>query len=83
MAHNLMGMLHQRLGEHHAAYRSFRAALRADRDYEPALENLSTPLRSLGPGFPKLDGLAPCRREANEPDPIGSVERMKFGPTGD
>ncbi len=25
VAHNLMGVLHQRLGEHHAAYRSFRA----------------------------------------------------------
>jgi CheY-like chemotaxis protein len=40
VAHNLMGVLHERLGEHHASYQSFRAALRADRHYEPALENL-------------------------------------------
>jgi CheY-like chemotaxis protein len=40
VAHNLMGMLHQRLGEHNAAYHSFKAALRADAEYEPARENL-------------------------------------------
>jgi hypothetical protein len=40
VAHNLMGMLHESLGEYHASYHSFRAALRADRHYRPALENL-------------------------------------------
>jgi DNA-binding response OmpR family regulator len=40
VAHNLMGLLHENLGEHHASYHSFRAALRADRHYRPALENL-------------------------------------------
>jgi DNA-binding response OmpR family regulator len=40
VAHNLMGVLHERLGKHHAVCRSFRAALRADREYGPALENL-------------------------------------------
>jgi lipoprotein NlpI len=40
VAQNLMGVLHERLGEHHASYQSFRAALRADPDYEPARENL-------------------------------------------
>jgi hypothetical protein len=40
VAHNLMGMLHESLGEYHASYHSSRAALRADRHYRPALENL-------------------------------------------
>jgi DNA-binding response OmpR family regulator len=40
VAHNLMGVLHESLGEHHASYHAFRAALRADRHYRPALENL-------------------------------------------
>ncbi len=40
VAHNLMGLLHEGLGEHRASYHSFRAALRADPSYAPALENL-------------------------------------------
>jgi DNA-binding response OmpR family regulator len=40
VAHNLMGVLHERTGRHLASYRSFYAAVRADREYEPALENL-------------------------------------------
>ncbi len=35
VAHNLMGVLHQSLGEHHASYHAFRTALRADPHYEP------------------------------------------------
>jgi DNA-binding response OmpR family regulator len=40
VAHNLMGLLHERRGEHRASHHSFRAALRADPSYAPALENL-------------------------------------------
>jgi DNA-binding response OmpR family regulator len=40
VAHNLMGLLHERLGEHRASLHSFRAALRADPSCAPALENL-------------------------------------------
>jgi DNA-binding response OmpR family regulator len=40
VAHNLMGLLQERTGRHHASYRSFCAAVTADREYEPALENL-------------------------------------------
>ncbi len=59
VAHNLMGVLHLRLGEHHAAYHSFRAALRADREYEPALENLRRHCDRFAPDF-HLDGLIPA-----------------------
>jgi DNA-binding response OmpR family regulator len=59
VAHNLMGVLHLRLGEHHAAYHSFRAALRADRDYEPAIENLRLHCHRYAPDF-HLDGLIPA-----------------------
>jgi DNA-binding response OmpR family regulator len=51
VAHNLMGLLHERLGEHHASGRSFRAALRADRCYAPALENLRRYGDRFGPDF--------------------------------
>jgi DNA-binding response OmpR family regulator len=40
VAHNLMGLLHEGLGEHRASLHSFRASLRADPSYTPALENL-------------------------------------------
>jgi CheY-like chemotaxis protein len=59
MAHNLMGVLHLKLGEYHAAYHSFRAALRADRDYEPAIENLRLHCHQFAPDF-HLDGLIPA-----------------------
>jgi DNA-binding response OmpR family regulator len=39
-AHNLMGVLHESQGEHDASYRSYRAALKADREYEPARHNM-------------------------------------------
>jgi tetratricopeptide (TPR) repeat protein len=39
-AHNLLGLLHESLGEYHAAYRSYKSALLAERDYEPALGNM-------------------------------------------
>jgi DNA-binding response OmpR family regulator len=39
-AHNLMGVLHESRGEHDESYRSYRAALKADRDYEPARHNM-------------------------------------------
>jgi CheY-like chemotaxis protein len=58
VAHNLMGVLQLRLGEHHAAYRSFRAALSADRDHEPARENLRRHCDRFGPEF-HLDGCPP------------------------
>jgi DNA-binding response OmpR family regulator len=39
-AHNLMGVLHELRNEHDASYREYRAALRADRRYEPAKHNM-------------------------------------------
>jgi DNA-binding response OmpR family regulator len=39
-AHNLNGVLHESQGEHDASYQSYRAALKADRDYEPARRNM-------------------------------------------
>lgn len=39
-AHNLMGVLHELRGEHDASYRSYKAALKADRHYEPAQHNM-------------------------------------------
>jgi DNA-binding response OmpR family regulator len=56
VAHNLMGVLHQRLGEHNAAYHSFKAALRADPHYEPARENLRRQCHRLGLDFLKSSG---------------------------
>ena len=35
-----MGVLHESQGEHDDSYRSYRAALKADRDYEPAIHNM-------------------------------------------
>jgi DNA-binding response OmpR family regulator len=39
-AHNLMGVLHELRNEHDQSYRAYRAALRADRHYEPAKHNM-------------------------------------------
>ncbi len=39
-AHNLMGVLHECRNEHDASYREYRAALKADHDYEPARHNM-------------------------------------------
>jgi DNA-binding response OmpR family regulator len=58
VANNLMGVLHLRLGEHHAAYHSFRAALKADGAYEPAVQNLRRHCHRFSPDF-HLDGLIP------------------------
>lgn len=40
-AHNLKGVLHELRGEHDASYRAYRAALKADRHYEPAVHNMT------------------------------------------
>jgi DNA-binding response OmpR family regulator len=39
-AHNLLGVLHELRHEHDASYREYKAALRADRHYEPAKHNM-------------------------------------------
>jgi DNA-binding response OmpR family regulator len=39
-AHNLMGVLHELRNEHDASYREYRAALKVDRHYEPAKNNM-------------------------------------------
>src|SRR5439155_15045866 len=39
-AHNLMGVVHECRNEHDASYREYRAALKADRHYEPAKHNM-------------------------------------------
>ena len=39
-AHNLMGVLHELRNEHDASYREYKAALKADRHYEPAEHNM-------------------------------------------
>jgi DNA-binding response OmpR family regulator len=58
VAHNLMGVLLQRLGKQHASYHSFKAAVRADPNYEPALENLRRQCNRLGRDFPGSSGRA-------------------------
>jgi DNA-binding response OmpR family regulator len=40
-AHNLMGVLHECRNELDASYREYRAALKADRHYEPAKHNIT------------------------------------------
>ncbi len=40
-AHNLMGVLHELRNEHDASYREYKAALKADRHYEPAKHNMT------------------------------------------
>jgi DNA-binding response OmpR family regulator len=39
-AQNLMGVIHECRGEHDASYRCYKAALKADRQYEPAIHNM-------------------------------------------
>ncbi|MHC5543629.1 response regulator, partial [Singulisphaera rosea] len=39
-AHNLMGVLHECRNDHDASYREYRAALKSDRQYEPAQHNM-------------------------------------------
>lgn len=39
-AHNLMGVLHELRNEHDASYREYKAALKANRHYEPAKHNM-------------------------------------------
>ena len=39
-AHNLMGVLHELRDEHDDSYREYKAALKADRHYEPAKHNM-------------------------------------------
>lgn len=39
-AHNLMGVLHECRNEHDDSYREYRAALKANRHYEPAKHNM-------------------------------------------
>ena len=48
--HNLMGVLHEMRDEHDAAYREYKAALKADRHYEPARQNLLWHGDHYGPG---------------------------------
>lgn len=40
-AHNLMGVLHELCNEHDDSYREYKAALKADRHYEPAKHNMT------------------------------------------
>ena len=40
-AHNLMGVLHECRDELDASYKEYRAALKADRCYEPAKHNMT------------------------------------------
>jgi DNA-binding response OmpR family regulator len=78
MAHNLMGVLHQKLGEHNASYHSFKAALRADPHYAPALENLRRQCDRLGLDFQASPDRVADRR--GQPDPFGHANE-KIGPT--
>lgn len=39
-AHNLLGVLHELRNEHDASYREYKAALRVDKNYEPAKHNM-------------------------------------------
>ena len=40
-AHNLMGVLHELRDEHDDSYREYKAALKADRHFEPAKHNMT------------------------------------------
>ncbi|MGC8638535.1 MAG: tetratricopeptide repeat protein [Isosphaeraceae bacterium] len=49
--HTLLGELHERLGEPHSAYRSYRAALLEDRTYGPALDGMKRYCDRMGLDF--------------------------------
>ena len=49
--HNLMGVLHEMRDEHDASYREYKAALKADRHYEPARQNLLWHRDRFDPGL--------------------------------
>jgi DNA-binding response OmpR family regulator len=72
VANNLMGVLHLRLGEHHAAYHSFCAALRADGEYEPAVQNLRRHCDRFSPDF-HLAGLIPVAQRRVRAGDRGSL----------
>ena len=42
-----MGVLHELRNEHDASYREYKAALKADRHYEPAEHNMTPLLRAV------------------------------------
>jgi DNA-binding response OmpR family regulator len=50
-AHNLMGVLHESQGQDHAAYRSYKAALSADRHHQPAVDNMRRYCERFGLDF--------------------------------
>jgi DNA-binding response OmpR family regulator len=50
-AHTLMGVLHESLGQDHAAYRSYKAALSADRHHQPAVDNMRRYCERFGLDF--------------------------------
>jgi DNA-binding response OmpR family regulator len=70
VGHNLMGVLHERTGRHLASYRSFCAAVKADREYEPALENLRRSCSRFGLDF---------RRATFNPTAVRGDQPGKFG----
>jgi DNA-binding response OmpR family regulator len=78
VAHYLMGVLHQKLGEHNASYHSFKAALRADPHYEPALDSLRRQCNRLGLDLRRSFDRAADRRGPS--DPFGDPN-AKIGPT--
>ncbi|HEV3166854.1 MAG TPA: response regulator [Isosphaeraceae bacterium] len=50
-AHNLLGTLHERLGEVHTAYHSYKAALASDPSHEYALKNIKRYCERFGLDF--------------------------------
>ena len=57
----LMGVLHECLGQVHAAYHSYRAALECAPHYGPALENLKRYCEQFGLDF-HSKAINPCAR---------------------
>ncbi len=60
-ARTLMGVLHECLGQVHAAYHSYRAALECSPHYGPALENLKRYCEQFGLDF-HSKAINPCAR---------------------
>ena len=52
-----MGVLHELRDEHDASYREYKAALKADRHYEPARQNLLWHGDHYGPGRGDADDI--------------------------